>query len=133
MGVYTGTASAGRAHAGRALVATRLGSLPQPLCMMSRHGSFLQPEAHVATLKSRREGLKAKPGRDLKTGSRHRFSCPAPSQVATPKIQVVTSWRLPYVATSISCRDLVSTHSEISKLRRQKSRSRPPFCPAKIA
>ena len=129
------SACVGGAHAGRALVTTRPGSLPQPLrlcrdlIMMSRHGSFLQPEAYVATLKSRREGLKAKPGRDLKTGSRHRFSCPAPSQVATPKIQVATSWRLPYVATSISCHDLISAHSGISRSRHQKSKSRRPPLP----
>ena len=131
----TRSACASRAHAGRALVATRPGGLPQPLSpcrdliMMSRHRSFLQSEAYVATLKSRREGLKAKLGPDLKTGSRHRFSCPAPSQVATPKIQVATSWRLPYVATSISCCDLISAHSGISRSRHQKSRSRPPPLP----
>ena len=40
---------------------------------------------HVATSNRCRDTTQATPGRDLKTGSRHRFSCPAPSQVATPK------------------------------------------------
>ena len=40
---------------------------------------------HVATSNRCRDTTLATPGRDLKTGSRHRFSCPAPSQVATPK------------------------------------------------
>ena len=50
-----------------------------------------------------------KPGRDTKTRSR-------------------SSWRLPYVATSISCRDLVSAHSGISRSRRQKPGRDLPHC-----
>ena len=44
---------------------------------------------HVATSNWYRDTTQATPGRDLKTGSRHRFSSPAPSQVATPN-QVTT-------------------------------------------
>ena len=40
---------------------------------------------HVATSNQCRDTTQATPSRDLKMGSRHRFSSPAPSQVATPK------------------------------------------------
>ena len=110
------TASTGRALAGRALVATQnLGrdalfqqarSRPQidvatslfsshrnvPVAtqnldrdIKSRQGS----QNHVATSNRCHDTTQATPGRDLKTGSRHRFSSPAPSQVATPN-QVAT-------------------------------------------
>ena len=42
-------------------------------------------------------------------------------------------WRLTYVATSISCRNIVSAHNGLSRSRRQKSRPRLPFWPVKIA
>ena len=74
---------------------------------------------HVATSNRCRDTTENTLGRDLKTGSRHRFSCPAPSQVATSKTRSQPSWRLTYVATSISCRDLVSAHSGISRSRRK--------------
>ena len=57
----------------------------------------------VATSKRGRDTIShasPKPGRNTKTRSR-------------------PSWRLTYVATSISCRDLVSAHSGISRLQRQ--------------
>ena len=85
-------ASAGRAHAGRALIATRPGSLPpsHDLTSMSRHqGSQNQ----VATSNRCRDTTQNAPGRDLKTGSRHQTSCRQSTQVAT----------------SISCRDLMLT------------------------
>ena len=44
---------------------------------------------HVAASNRCHDTTQATPGRDLKTGSRHRFSNPAPSQVATPN-QVTT-------------------------------------------
>ena len=44
---------------------------------------------HVATSNRCCDTTQATPGRDLKTGSRHRFSSPAPSLVATPN-QVAT-------------------------------------------
>ena len=50
-----------------------------------------------------------------------------PLQVGTLN-QVATSWRLTYVVTSISCRDLVSAHSEISRSRRQKLGRDLPHC-----
>ena len=50
----------------------------------------------VATSNRCRDTIQANPGHDLKTGSRHRFSCLAPNQVATSFFhfffQVVTSW-----------------------------------------
>ena len=120
------TASAGRALAGRALVATGPGSLPQVATQNpGRDTQFQQARSrpqidvatslfcshrnaliatqnlgrdiksqqgsqnHVATSNRCRDTTQATPGRDLKTGSRHRFSSPAPSQVATPN-QVAT-------------------------------------------
>ena len=70
----------------------------------------------------------ANPGRDLKTGSRHRFSCPTPSQVVTPKPGRNPSWRLTYVATLILCRDLISAHSGISRPRHQNPSRKLPHC-----
>ena len=74
------------------------------------------------------------PGRDLKAPGRDtKLTQPLPRPGRDAKSRSRSSCRLPYVATSFSCRDIVSTHSGISRSRRQKSRSRPPFCPAKIA
>ena len=74
------------------------------------------------------------------TGSRHRFSCPARArsrhqkQVATlpgtnlcRDIAFMSRHRF-HVATSISCRDLVSTHSGISRSRRQTPGRDLPHC-----
>ena len=101
--------SAGRGHAGRALVATRPGRMPpgRDLTLMSRHQGS---QNHVATSNRCRDIVspgQPKPGRDIKTRSR-------------------PSWRRTYVATSISCRDLISAHIGISRSRHQNSRSRPP-------
>ena len=68
-------ARAGRAHAGRALVATRPGSLSpgRDLTSMSRpQGS----QNHVATSNRCRDTTQTTPCRDIKSVSRHRFSCP---------------------------------------------------------
>ena len=51
----------------------------------------------------------SRPGRDTETRSR-------------------PSWRLTYVTTSISCRDLVSSHSGISRSRRQNPGRDLPHC-----
>ena len=85
-------ASAGRAHAGSALVATRPGSLPpgRDLTSMSRHQGN---QNHVATSNRCRDTTQKALGRDLKTGSRHQTSCRQSTQVAT----------------SISCHDLTLT------------------------
>ena len=84
------------------------------------------------------------PCSDIKLVSRHhsgQSSSRPPNGVATPfllpipksgrntKTRPRHSWRLPYVATSVSCRDLVSTHSGISRSRHQNSRLRPPSLP----
>ena len=53
--------------------------------MGSRHQFPWGSENHVATSNRCRNITQPNPGRDLKTGSRHRFSCLASSQVATPK------------------------------------------------
>ena len=77
--------------------------------IMSRHqiGVATPPRPlHVTTSNRCRDIVspaQPKPGRDIKTRSR-------------------PSWRRTYVATSISCRDLVSAHNGIS-------RSRPPLQP----
>ena len=52
----------------------------------------------------------------------------SPSQVATRKSGHDPSWRLTYVATSISCRDLVSAHSRISRSRRPTPGRDLPHC-----
>ena len=76
-------------------------ALHQVACPMSR------PHFDVATSRQQetcrdinwcRDTTQTSPGRDLKTGSRHCFSCQAPSQVA------------PYVATLIPCRDILKTN-----------------------
>ena len=71
------SASAGRAHAGHALVATRPGSLPpgRDLTSMSRHQGS---QNHVATSNRCRDTTQTTPCRDIKSVSRHRFSCPVP-------------------------------------------------------
>ena len=70
-------ANAGRAHAGRALVATRPGSLPpgRDLTSMSRHQGS---QNHVATSNRCRDTTQNAPGRDLKKGSRHQTSSMQP-------------------------------------------------------
>ena len=72
---------------------------------------------HVATSNRCRDTTQNTPGRDFKTGSRHRFSCPRQP-----------SWRLTYVATSISCRDLISAHIGISGSRRKIPGRDLPYC-----
>ena len=69
------TASAGHAHAGRALVATRPGSLHpgRDLTSMSRHQGS---QNHVATSNRCHDTTQTTPCRDIKSVSRHRFSCP---------------------------------------------------------
>ena len=65
------------AHAGRTLVATRSGSLPPG----RDHTSMLQHQGnqnHVATLNRCRDTIQTTPCRDIKSVSRHRFSCPVP-------------------------------------------------------
>ena len=65
-------------------------------------------------------------GRDLKTpGCDTKLTQHLPRPGRNAKSRSRPSWRLPYVVTSISCRDLVSVHSGISRSRPQKSRSRP--------
>ena len=83
------------------------------LTSMSRHQGN---QNHVATSNRCCNTTQTTPGRDLKTGSRLRFSCPAPSQVVTSKPGRDPSWRLTYVATSASCRDLIPAHSGTSRL-----------------
>ena len=102
------------------LVATQnLGRDTKPPC---------SSQNHVATSDRCRDTTQATPGRDLKTGSRHRFSYPAPSQVATPKPGRDPFWRLTYVATSILCCDLVSAHNGISRSRRPTPGRDLPHC-----
>ena len=70
------------------------------------------------------------PGHDLKTSGRDtKLTQPLPRPGRNAKSRSRPSWRLPYVATSISCRDFVSAHSWISRSRHQKSRSQPPPLP----
>ena len=82
VGAAARTASAVRAHAGRALVATRLGSLSpgRDLTSMSRHQGS---QNHAATSNRCRDTTQNAPGRDLKTGSQHQISCRQSTQVAT--------------------------------------------------
>ena len=80
------------AHAGRALVATRPGSLP-PSCDLTSMSRHQGSQNHVATSNRCRDTTQNALGRDLKTGSRHQTSCCQSTQVAT----------------SISCRDLTLT------------------------
>ena len=70
------------------------------------------------------------PGRDLKTPGRDtKLIQPLPRPGRDAKSRSRPSWRLPYVATSISCRDIVSAHSGLSRSRHQKSMSRPQVAP----
>ena len=120
-------ARADRAHVGRALVATRPGSLPQgrDLTSMSRHQGSQNHVATsnrcrntkpppcslnpVATSNRCRDTTQAYPGRDTKTRS-------------------PPSWRLPYVATSNSCRDTVFAHSGLSRSRHRNPCRDLPHC-----
>ena len=56
------------------------------------------------------------------------FLLPSPRPGRNTKTRSRPSWRLTYVATSISCRDLVSAHSEISRSRRQNLGRDLPHC-----
>ena len=56
------------------------------------------------------------------------FSYQAPGQVATPKLGRDPSWRLTYVATSFSCRDLAPAHNGIFRSRRQTPGRDLPHC-----
>ena len=85
------------------------------------------------------------PCRDIKSVSRHHslpnpgsrpskrgsdtVRQPSPKPGRNTKTRSRPSWRLPYVATSISCRDLISAESGISRSRHQNFRSRPPTLP----
>ena len=66
---------------------------------------------HVATSNWGRDTAQSTPGRDLLTGSRHRFS-----------------WSFTYVATSFPCRNLVPAHSGTSRLRHQNPCRYLPHC-----
>ena len=86
--------------------------------------SFLCPyPGQVVTSFPGRDLLEANPCRDIKLVSRHRsgnsrsrppngvatpFLCPAPKPGRDIKTRSRPSWRLTYVATSISCRDIAS-------------------------
>ena len=58
--------------------------------------------------------MQAEPCRDIKSVSRHHLGLSRSRPF----------WRLPYVATSNSCRNTVFAHSGLSRSRHQKSRSR---------
>ena len=59
---------------------------------------------------------KPTPGRDLKTPGRDtKLTQPLPRPGRDAKYRSRPSWRLPYVATSISCCNLVSAHSGMSR------------------
>ena len=86
------TASAGRAQRAQvARIAPRswvqvATSFRCPVQARSRHRFQVATSwklTHVATSNWCRDTTQSTSGRDLKTGSRHRFSCPASSQVAT--------------------------------------------------
>ena len=56
------------------------------------------------------------------------FLLPSPKPGSNTKTKSRLSWRLTYVATSISCRDLVFAHSGISKSRHQNPGRDLPHC-----
>ena len=116
------TTCAGRAHSPQVVGASR--DLLDDQARSRR-------QSHVATSLLPNQNC---PGRDLKNGVATLVSigqlepcrdinrCRDTTQ-ATPgrntKTRSRPSWRLPYVATSISCRDLVSAHSGISRSRQE--------------
>ena len=119
VGTAARTASTGRAHAGRALVATRPGSLPpgRDLTSMSRHQGSQNHVAtpprphHVVTSNRCRDTTQSTPCRDIKSVSRHRFSCPAQARSRH--------------------QDQVATFLETNPCRDINFMSRPRFCPQK--
>ena len=83
------------------------------------------------------------PCRDIKSVSRHHsgqprsrpqngvatpFLLPSPKPGSNTKTRSRPSWRVTYVATSISCRDFGSAHSGISRSRRQNPSPDLPHC-----
>ena len=150
VGAAARTANAGRALAGRVLVATLLGSLPQvatqnpgrDIKSMSRPTSSLptetplsRPKTLVATsnhdkaarIMSRHQIGVATPLRPLQVATLKRgrdiVSLAQPQARSQHQTRSRPSWRLTYVATSISCRDIASALNGLSRSRRQKSRS----------
>ena len=83
------TASAGRAHAGRALVATRPGSLPpgRDLTSMLRHQGS---QHHVATSNQCRDTIQTTPCRDINR-CRNIVSLPTPLPMSRHQNDVATS------------------------------------------
>ena len=129
-------ASAGRAHAGRALVATRPGSLPpgRDLTSVSRHQGG---QNHVATSNRCRDTTQNAPGRDLKTGSRHQTSSMQPEpcrdikSVSRHHPSLSRSRHQNQVATLLEvtiCRDTVSAHSGLSRSRHRNPCRDLPHC-----
>ena len=99
-----------------------------------------RPQNGVATPTSMGQ---PEPCRDIKSVLRHHsghsrsrpqkgvatpFLLPSPNPGRNTKTRSRPSWRLPYVATSISCCDLVSAHSGISRSRRQTPSRDLPHC-----
>ena len=121
----TRSACVGRVHSAQVVGACRDLSLLRPSPGQVATSWRLN---HVATSNWCCDTTQATPCRDLKKGSRHRFSCPAPSQVATSSFQVVTSWSFTYVTTSFPCRDLVPAHSGTFRSRHRNPCRDLPHC-----
>ena len=141
------SACAGRAHSAQVVGACRdLPALPsqtaqvttsfpgrdllevipcRDITLVSRHRLSCLASSQVAT---------PEPGRDLlddQPMSRHQVHVvTSSSQQARSRRQfhVATSWRLTYVATSISCRDIASAHNGLSRSRRQAPGRNLPRC-----
>ena len=136
----TRSACAGHAHSAQVMGVGRGRKSRPPFCP-SKTAQVATSKIGVATPISIGH---PEPCRDIKSMSRHHSGqsrSRPPNEVATPfllpipksgrniKTRPRPSWRLLYVATSVSCRDLVSTHSGISRSRHQNSRLRPPSLP----
>ena len=114
---------------------------------MSRLASALPTETPLSGPKpwSRHQTTTRQPEscRDIKSVSRHHsghsrsrpqngvttpFLLPSPKPGRNTKTRPRPSWKLTYVATSISCRNIVSAHSGISRSRRQNPGRDLPHC-----
>ena len=120
-------ASAGRAHTGCALFATRPGNLPpgRDLTSMSRHQGS---QNHVATSNRCRDTTQNTPGRNLKFHVATLSLLPSLKPGRDTRTRSRPPGRPTYVATSFSCHDLVPAQHEISRSRHQSPGRDLPRC-----
>ena len=126
-----------RAHttkscAQRAHVARMLGVLwsrhAQAACLMSRHKNTTRQPKPCCDIKSVSRHHSVLSRSRPQNGVATPFLLPSPKPGRDTETRSRPPWRPTYVATSISCRDLVSAHSGISRSRHQNPGRDLPQC-----